>query len=118
MVNGSCGSSSGSRVRENPGLQARGEVTNVSHLQTQEAVSEGGYLSKFSLPVRRRAGRGRTVPEARGSMSDRIIDLDLWAEGSAENLPEITVTGQGPRFEGNTSEFDRLLLILGGWLKP
>jgi hypothetical protein len=50
-------------------------------------------------------------------MSDRIIDLDLWAEGAAENPPEITVTGQGLRFEGSTAEFDRLLLILGGWMK-
>ena len=49
-------------------------------------------------------------------MADRVIDLDLWAEGNADNLPAITVTGQGLRFEGSTSEFDRLLLILGGWI--
>ena len=49
-------------------------------------------------------------------MPDRIIDLDLWGEG-AERLPAITVTGQGLRLEGSTAEFDRLLLILGGWLR-
>jgi hypothetical protein len=51
-------------------------------------------------------------------MSDRVIDLDLWAEGSAQELPKITVTGQGLRLEGKPAEFDRLCLILGGWLKP
>ena len=48
-------------------------------------------------------------------MPDRIIDLDLWGEG-AERLPAITVTGQGLRIEGSQAEFDRLLLILGGWM--
>ena len=51
-------------------------------------------------------------------MTERVIDLDLWDEGSAERLPAITVTGQGLRIEGSTAEFDRLLLILGGWMKP
>ncbi len=50
-------------------------------------------------------------------MADRLIDLDLWEDGASERLPKITVTGQGIRFEGTTAEFDRLLLILGGWLK-
>ena len=48
---------------------------------------------------------------------DRIIDIDLWAPGSAALLPAITVTGQGLRLEGSQAEFDRLCLILGGWLK-
>lgn len=47
----------------------------------------------------------------------RKIDLDLWAEGAAEKLPRITITAQGLRFEGEEPEFDRLCLILGGWLK-
>jgi hypothetical protein len=51
-------------------------------------------------------------------MADRVIDLDLWEDGAANQLPAITVTGQGLRFEGSTAEFDRLLLILGGWLRP
>jgi hypothetical protein len=51
-------------------------------------------------------------------MPDRIIDLDLWEDGNADQLPAITVTGQGLHFEGSTVEFDRLLLILGGWLRP
>lgn len=51
-------------------------------------------------------------------MPDRTIDLDLWAEGAAEKLPKITVTGQGLRIEGSIAEFDRLLLVLGGWMKP
>lgn len=51
-------------------------------------------------------------------MPDRTIDLDLWAEGAAQSLPKITVTGQGLRLEGTQAEFDRLCLILGGWLKP
>lgn len=51
-------------------------------------------------------------------MAERVIDLDLWAEGNADQLPAITVTGQGLRIEGSTAEFDRLLLILGGWMKP
>lgn len=50
-------------------------------------------------------------------MADRLVDLDLWEDGVAERLPKITVTGQGIRFEGTTAEFDRLLLILGGWIK-
>jgi hypothetical protein len=50
-------------------------------------------------------------------MADRVINLDLWAEGVAERLPAITVTQAGLRLEGSTAEFDRLLLILGGWLK-
>ena len=49
-------------------------------------------------------------------MADRVIDLDLWGEG-AERLPAITMTPQGLRLEGSIAEFDRLLLILGGWLK-
>ena len=48
----------------------------------------------------------------------RTIDLDLWAEGSAESLPKITVTPHGLHIEGEPKEFDRLLLILGGWIKP
>jgi hypothetical protein len=51
-------------------------------------------------------------------MPDRTIDLDLWAEGAAKRLPKITVTGQGLRFEGSDAEFDRLCLVLGGWMKP
>lgn len=51
-------------------------------------------------------------------MPDRTIDLDLWVEGAAEKLPAITVTAAGLRIEGSIAEFDRLLLILGGWLKP
>lgn len=47
----------------------------------------------------------------------RTVDLDLWAEGAAENLPKITVTGQGLRIEGKPAEFDRLCLVLSGWLK-
>jgi hypothetical protein len=50
-------------------------------------------------------------------MPDRTIDLDLWAEGVAERLPAITVTGQGLRIEGSIAEFDRLILIIGGWMK-
>ena len=49
-------------------------------------------------------------------MADRVINLDLWGEG-AERLPAITVTPAGLRIEGSIAEFDRLLLILGGWLK-
>jgi len=51
-------------------------------------------------------------------MPDRIIDLDLWEDGNSNQLPAITVTGRGLHFEGSAAEFDRLLLILGGWLKP
>lgn len=51
-------------------------------------------------------------------MPDRTIDLDLWAEGAAERLPAITVTPSGLRIEGSIAEFDRLILILGEWLKP
>jgi len=50
-------------------------------------------------------------------MPDRTIDLDLWAEGAAEKLPAITVTPAGLRIEGSTAEFDRLILILGEWLR-
>jgi hypothetical protein len=50
-------------------------------------------------------------------MNNRVIDLDLWLEGAAQSLPKITVTSQGLRFEGETKEFDRLCLILGGWLQ-
>jgi len=50
-------------------------------------------------------------------MPDRTIDLDLWAEGAAERLPAITVTCQGLRIEGSIAEFDRLILIIGGWMK-
>jgi hypothetical protein len=49
-------------------------------------------------------------------MADRVIDLDLWGEG-AERLPAITVIGQGLRIEGSQAEFDRLILIIGGWMK-
>ena len=49
-------------------------------------------------------------------MADRIIDLDLWEDG-AERLPAITITGQGLRIEGSQAEFDRLILIIGGWMK-
>lgn len=48
----------------------------------------------------------------------RVIDLDLWADGAAKRLPAITVTPAGLRFEGSPAEYDRLCLILGGWLKP
>jgi hypothetical protein len=48
----------------------------------------------------------------------RIIDLDLWQEGSEQRLPRITVTPQGLRFEGEPKEFDKLCPILGGWMKP
>jgi hypothetical protein len=37
-------------------------INNVFHQKTQKAVSEGTLLSKFSVSVRRRAGRGRQVP--------------------------------------------------------
>lgn len=47
----------------------------------------------------------------------RIVDLDLWSDGAAKNLPAITVTGGGLRFEGTPTEFDRLYLILKGWIK-
>jgi len=47
----------------------------------------------------------------------RQIDLDLWADGAADNLPKITVTAQGLRLEGEPAEFDRLCLILSGWIK-
>jgi len=50
-------------------------------------------------------------------MPDRTIDLDLWAEGAAEKLPAITVTPSGLRIEGSIAEFDRLILILGEWLR-
>jgi len=50
-------------------------------------------------------------------MPDRTIDLDLWAEGAAEKLPAITVTPAGLRIEGSIAEFDRLILILGEWLR-
>lgn len=93
-------------------------ILHVLPPQTQKAVSEGGYLSKFSLSVRHRTRRSRSIPEARGCMADRVIDLDLWAEGNAEKLPAITMTPQGLRLEGSIAEFDRLLLILGGWMKP
>lgn len=48
----------------------------------------------------------------------RAVDIDLWADGAAETLPAITVTPTGLRIEGEPKEFDRLCLILGGWLKP
>jgi len=51
-------------------------------------------------------------------MPDRIIDLDLWEDGNANQIPAITVTPSGLHLEGSTAEFDRLLLIMGGWLKP
>ena len=51
-------------------------------------------------------------------MPDRIIDHELWEDGTSNQLPAIPVTGEGLHFEGSTAEFDRLLLILGGWLKP
>jgi hypothetical protein len=51
-------------------------------------------------------------------MADRVIDLDLWEEGNAERLPAITVTPSGLRIEGSIAEFDRMILILGEWLKP
>ena len=50
-------------------------------------------------------------------MADRTIDLDLWVEGAAEKLPAITVTAAGLRIEGSQAEFDRLILIIGGWMK-
>jgi hypothetical protein len=50
-------------------------------------------------------------------LNTRVINLDLWAEGAAQRLPAITVTPAGLRFEGAPKEFDRLCLILGGWLK-
>jgi hypothetical protein len=49
---------------------------------------------------------------------NRIIDIDLWAPGAARTLPAITVTPAGLHFEGSQAEFDRLCLVLGGWLKP
>lgn len=51
-------------------------------------------------------------------MNSRTVDLDLWAEGAAQALPKITVTPAGLRIEGKQAEFDRLCLILGGWIKP
>ncbi len=92
-------------------------ISNVSYNQTQKALPEDLRRSELSLFARRRAGRGSPVSQARGNMADRLVDLDLWEDGVAERLPKITVTGQGIRFEGTTAEFDRLLLILGGWLK-
>ena len=50
-------------------------------------------------------------------MKDRTVDLDLWQDGAAEKLPKITVTGQGLRLQGSGPQFDRLCLILAGWLK-
>lgn len=50
-------------------------------------------------------------------MPDRTVDLDLWQEGAAENLPAITVTPAGLRIEGSQAEFDRLCLVLSGWLR-
>ena len=50
-------------------------------------------------------------------MTGRTVDLDLWQDGAARKLPAITVTDQGLRFEGSQAEFDRLCLILGGWLR-
>ena len=50
-------------------------------------------------------------------MPSRVINLDLWGSDEAEKLPKISVTGQGLRLEGTTNEFDRLCLILGGWMK-
>lgn len=47
----------------------------------------------------------------------RTIDLDLWKEGAAQSLPKITVTPAGLRIEGKAAEFDRLCLVLSGWLK-
>lgn len=47
---------------------------------------------------------------------DRTVDIDLWG-GEAERLPAITVTGQGLRLQGTGPQFDRLCLILSGWLK-
>lgn len=48
---------------------------------------------------------------------NRVIELDLWGPGASERIPAITVTPKGLRFEGKSAEFDRLCLILGGWLK-
>ncbi len=50
-------------------------------------------------------------------MTDRTIDLDLWGDGAADRLPRITVTPAGLRLQGTAAEFDRLCLILGGWLQ-
>jgi hypothetical protein len=50
-------------------------------------------------------------------MADRVIDLDLWAEGAANRLPAIIVTPSGLRIEGSVAEFDRLILILGEWIR-
>ncbi len=47
----------------------------------------------------------------------RIVNLNLWSDGAAKNLPAITVTGGGLRLEGTASEFDRLYLVLKGWIK-
>ncbi len=92
-------------------------IPNVPHHQTQKALPKNLRRSELPIPARRRAGRGGSIPEARGNMADRLVDLDLWEDGASERLPKITITGQGIRFEGTTAEFDRLLLILGGWLK-
>jgi len=50
-------------------------------------------------------------------MTDRTIDLDLWGDGAADRLPRITITPAGLRLQGTVAEFDRLCLILGGWLR-
>jgi len=50
-------------------------------------------------------------------MMDRTIDLDLWGDGAADRLPRITITPAGLRLQGTVAEFDRLCLILGGWLR-
>jgi len=47
----------------------------------------------------------------------RSVDIDLWSDGASDQLPKITVTPSGLRIEGEPKEFDRLCLILGGWIK-
>jgi len=38
-------------------------------------------------------------------------------DGAADRLPRITITPTGLRLQGTVAEFDRLCLILGGWLR-
>lgn len=52
-------------------------ILHVLPPQTQKAVSEGGYLSKFSVSVRQRTGRSFPVPETPS------ITVTRWVIGEA-----------------------------------
>ena len=75
-----------------------------------------GLCERSSMESKAESG-GTQISWRGKSMPDRTIDLDLWAEGNAEKLPAITMTPQGLRLEGSVAEFDRLCLVLGGWIK-